>query len=232
MDVKKITNICNMNELNSLKDLSKDLMNLFEEASSSFADVVLKCESFTIPAHKNILSARSPVFATMFKNDMRESQEKAVDISDIGISVLRTVLVYIYTGNADDLTISNAPDLLFAADKYQLMILKKVCSEYLKDNANDKNVLNLLVLEHLYDQDLKDFAINFICNKVAEFSILENTEEWKRLHKEQSTLAMEVLISLVKARDKKLKNVIHLKTSDSARHNTNYVCMSNYGKFC
>ncbi|GFR02798.1 hypothetical protein TNCT_457181 [Trichonephila clavata] len=70
------TDIRNISEQNSLKDLSKDLMNLFGEASSSFAGVVFKCESFTITAHKNMLAVRSPVFSSMYKNEMRERKKK------------------------------------------------------------------------------------------------------------------------------------------------------------
>ncbi|GFT58240.1 speckle-type POZ protein B [Nephila pilipes] len=142
------------NELNSLKNLSEDLMLLFDEASSFFfADVVLKCESFSIPAHKSILSARSPVFSAMFKTEMRESRDKSVDIDDMDISVLRIMLMYIYTGNTDGLTMSNAHDLLFAADKYQLIALKKACSEYMKRNAEVQNIMKLLMLGDLYDRD-------------------------------------------------------------------------------
>ncbi|GFY45129.1 speckle-type POZ protein-like B [Trichonephila inaurata madagascariensis] len=204
----KVTNVNPMNEFNSLKDLSTDLMHLFDEASSLFADVELKCGSFTIPAHKGILAARSPVFSAMFKNKMRESRERTVDITDIDFWVLRTMLVYIYTGNTDDITMSSVQDLLYAADKYQLTRLKNICSEYLKSNVTDQNVLYVLVLGDFFDQKLKDFAIKFICNKVAEFSILETTQEWKRLRKERAELAMEVLVSLVKARDKKLRHLM------------------------
>ncbi|GFR02800.1 speckle-type POZ protein [Trichonephila clavata] len=177
----------------SLENLSEDLMHLLDEASSSFSDVVLKCQFLTIPAHKNILSARSPVFSAMFKNEMREKQENVVEISDLDFSTLRTMLFYIYTGNTDDLTKSNVQDILYAADKYQLAGLKDICYEHSKSTASDENVLNILVLGDMHDQDLKDFAMNFICNKVARFSLLENTEEWKRLQMEKSSLAFEVL---------------------------------------
>ncbi|PRD23624.1 UNVERIFIED_CONTAM: Tdpoz3 [Trichonephila clavipes] len=166
-------------------------MHLFDETSSSFADVELKCGLFTIPAHKGILAARSPVFYAMFKNEMRESWKVTVDMSDVSIWTLRTMLIYIYTGNTENLTMSNAQDILYAADKYRLTKLKNICSEYLKSNVNDQNVLNLLEFGDFLDQELKEFAMNFICNKVAEFSILENTQEWKRLRKEQTELAME-----------------------------------------
>ncbi|GFY65537.1 hypothetical protein TNIN_216811 [Trichonephila inaurata madagascariensis] len=111
------------------------------------------------------------------------------------------MLIYIYTGNIDDLTTSNTENLLYAADKYQLMGLKKVCFQHLKSTVSDKNVLNVLVLGDIYDHDLKDFAMNYICNKVTKFSLMENTEEWKRLLIDKSELAIEVLISLVKVRE-------------------------------
>ncbi|GFY77202.1 hypothetical protein TNIN_496171 [Trichonephila inaurata madagascariensis] len=183
-----------MNDFNSLNNLSTDLMHLFENAS--LADVELKCESFTIPVHKFILAARSPVFSEMFKNEMTESRKKTVDITDIGFSVLRTMLVYIYTGRINDLTMSNAQDLLYAAHKYQLTSLKNICSEYLKNNMNDQNVLKLLEFGNCFDQNLKDFAMSFIYNK-ADFSILEKTQEWQRFRKEQTELAMEV-VSLIR----------------------------------
>ncbi|GFY65538.1 TD and POZ domain-containing protein 3 [Trichonephila inaurata madagascariensis] len=194
-----------MAQFNAQEDLSKDLMHLYDEAPFSFADVVLKCESFTINAHKCILSARSPVFSTMFKNEMRESQENVVEISDLDILTLRTMLIYIYTGNVDDLSMSNTQNLLYAAVKYQLMGLKKMCIAHLKSTVSNQNVLNVLVLGDIYDQDLKNFALNFICNKVSTFSLLEITEKWKHLQMEKSALACEVLISLVTALEEKVR---------------------------
>ncbi|GFY77201.1 speckle-type POZ protein A [Trichonephila inaurata madagascariensis] len=190
-----------MSQFNLLRDFTLDLVHLFDETSSSEVDVDLKCGPYTIPAHKGILASRSPVFSAMFKNEMRESRETTVYITDISISTLRTMLAYIYTGRTNDLTMSNAQDLLYAAHKYQLVRLKNICSEFLKNNMNDQNVLRLLEFGNCFDRDLKDFAMSFIYNKVEEFSILEKTQEWQRFRKEQTELAMEV-VSLI--RDKNL----------------------------
>ncbi|GFV11939.1 hypothetical protein TNCV_2430141 [Trichonephila clavipes] len=93
---------------------------------------------------------------------MRQSWKVTVDMSDVSISTLRTMLAYIYTGKIDDLTMSMLKDLLCAADKYQLTRLKNICSEYLKSNINDQNVLSLLEFGNSSDRDLKDFAMSFI----------------------------------------------------------------------
>ncbi|GBM77496.1 hypothetical protein AVEN_226398-1 [Araneus ventricosus] len=79
----------------SLVQLSDDFERLLDPQTSCFSDVNLKCGSASIPAHKLILSARSPVFAAMFKNPMKETHKNEVDITDIDASVLQAMT----TGN-------------------------------------------------------------------------------------------------------------------------------------
>ncbi|CAL1285697.1 unnamed protein product [Larinioides sclopetarius] len=126
-------------QLKSLEELSKDLERVLSE-SSRFADVTLKCGGASIPAHKIILSARSPVFAAMFVNPMKESLRNEVDITDIHESALRDLLKYVYTGKTCDLTDSSAAELLNAADKYQIQDLKAVCVDFLKNTVSLQNV--------------------------------------------------------------------------------------------
>ncbi|GIY40626.1 speckle-type POZ protein-like B [Caerostris extrusa] len=109
----------------SLMELSNDFLHLLDQGVSSFADVNLKCGSVTVPAHKNILAARSPVFAAMFATEMRENLTNVVDITDLEVSALRNMLTFMYSGRIENLTAASAGDLLFAADKYQLQGLKQ-----------------------------------------------------------------------------------------------------------
>ncbi|GFT05880.1 speckle-type POZ protein-like B [Nephila pilipes] len=185
-----------------LNELSNDLSRLLDPKTASFVDVHLKCGSVAIPAHKNILSMRSPVFSAMFSSEMKESRKNEVDITDVDVPVLRMMLKYVYTGKVENLTVSSAGDLLFAADKYQLKGLKTRCSDYLKSTVSIQNVLGILSLGDLLDPDLKMFAMDFICEKCDEFPALEKTKEWKNLQKEKSSLAFEVLTSLVKSKGK------------------------------
>ncbi|GBM38726.1 Speckle-type POZ protein-like B [Araneus ventricosus] len=179
-------------QMKSLGELSKDFERLLEPESSRFADVTLKCSGVSIPAHKIILSARSPVFAAMFANPMKESRENEVDITDVDVSVLRALLVYMYTGKTSDLTSTSAADLLLAAEKYQLRDLKTVCSHYMMLTVSFQNVWSLLVLGDLLSEDLKSFAVDYICNTCGEMSVSEGTEEWKALLIEKPDLALKV----------------------------------------
>ncbi|XP_055950859.1 speckle-type POZ protein B-like [Argiope bruennichi] len=165
-----------------------------------------------MPAHKNILCARSPVFAAMFLSPMKESVTNEVDIVDISPSVLRDMLTFIYTGKSRNMTVSSAGDLLFVAEKYQIQYLKTVCCSYMKSNISVENAMKIFMLGDMYDQDLKVFALQFICTKFNEFSDLEQLEDWKLLLKEKHSLAVELLISLIKARDKKIKGYKKIQT--------------------
>ncbi|KAF8773686.1 Speckle-type POZ protein-like A like protein [Argiope bruennichi] len=192
-------------QFESLLDLSNDFERLLDSGATYFPDVNLNCGTVSLPAHKSILSARSPVFAAMFTSQMKENRENKVSITDISPNVLKNMLIYIYTGKTGELSVQSAGDLLFAADKYELLDLKKVCCFHLKSHLSVENVLNTLVLGYLHDADLKAFAMDFICNYCEEFQTLEKTAEWKNLRQKRPDLVMDVLTSLVKAKDQKLK---------------------------
>ena len=67
--------------------------------SGKYSDIVLVVEGTKFLAHKNLLSAQSPVFAAMFDHDnTKEVREGKVDIVDVPKDVFQLLLNYIYTG--------------------------------------------------------------------------------------------------------------------------------------
>ena len=71
-----------------------------------------------IGGHVNALSIRSPVFAAMFENDMKESKTGRVIIQDICPKVFKQLLQFIYSGLVyEPLTENTAQSLYVAADK-------------------------------------------------------------------------------------------------------------------
>ena len=79
-------------------DLKTNLTTLLRGGDHS--DVTLVAGGREFQAHKNILSARSPVFAKMFKHEMSESILNRVTITDIAPDTMEELLSYIYTGDA------------------------------------------------------------------------------------------------------------------------------------
>ncbi|GFY73742.1 speckle-type POZ protein-like B [Trichonephila inaurata madagascariensis] len=182
----------------SLFELSDDFGHLLK--IQSLSDVDIKCGGIIIPAHKSILSARSPIFATMIHNNqMREVIEM-----DIDASVLKIMLLHMYTGKMGYSTVSQALDVLVAADKYQLFGLKKACCNFLKEMVSIDNSIQILTVGYMVAPDLKGFVMDFLCKK-CEFSVLQESEHWKMLERTHCSLSLEVLTTVVRDREQKMK---------------------------
>ncbi|GBL85115.1 Speckle-type POZ protein-like B [Araneus ventricosus] len=190
-------------DYSSLRRLSNDMEKLLEK--SLLADVSLKCGAVSIPAHKSILSARSPVFEAMFSCPMKEAMENEVVIEGIEAQVLRAMLKYMYTGKTGDLTPSFATNLLFIANKYQIACLEFACITYLMRNMSMKNVEFVLGIGDLISPDLKNFAIDFVCKKCTDYSALEKRKDWIDLKNNNPALALEIFSAVVKFQEQKLK---------------------------
>ncbi|GBL76118.1 TD and POZ domain-containing protein 3 [Araneus ventricosus] len=171
----------------SKRILNDDLKSLFHD--KIFSDIKLKTCTKTFPAHKNILSARSPVFKAMFSNNMKEKFNECVEIEDMDSDTVFRMLHYVYTAEIQDLQWENACDLYRAADKYEILALRDECSAYLKSNLRPNNACEVLILADLHqDEDLKASVQEFIFNH----DVL-NSEEWKQLMKTYVKLAADTM---------------------------------------
>ena len=93
MDQEKI-NFTKYSYLESLSDMMKNLIK-----SSDFADVTLVCEDKKqIKAHRNILSACSPVFKDILEID--KSFSSIIYLRGVMSSNLQSILEYVYLGEA------------------------------------------------------------------------------------------------------------------------------------
>lgn len=96
-----------------------------------------------IPAHKLMLSIRSPVFEAMFYGDLAETAPE-VKIEDIAGSLFTKVLKYIYTDKIDDINGDNVTKILYMSTKYQIKQLTSVCEKYLNEAVDIDNVCTIL----------------------------------------------------------------------------------------
>ncbi|GFY56065.1 TD and POZ domain-containing protein 3 [Trichonephila inaurata madagascariensis] len=114
--------------LDSTRILKEDLESSYKD--NLLCDTKLKTKTGLFNCHKNILSARSPVFKAMFTNDMREKNSDCVDIEDLDDDTVHRLLLYIYTATVQDLQWDSACNLYAAADKYEILSLKSECSSF------------------------------------------------------------------------------------------------------
>ncbi len=90
-----------------------------------FTDVELLVGDQSFPAHRFVLSARSPVFAAMFNSGMAETQTGQVRIEDVDPNIFRLFLEFLYTGPLK--SFEETEQLFTLADKYQVETLMTLC---------------------------------------------------------------------------------------------------------
>ena len=186
-----------------LQDLSDDFGKAFSESDCS--DLHLVCGGKVFNCHEFVLSARSPVFRAMFHHDMTESKTKNIIISDFSPDVIVKMLQFIYSGRVvlDEQSELNG-ELLKAADKYELGMLKKVCEDKLCDAMDLKDsVRNLILGEMVGARKLMKSALQHLASNMS--SVID-TEEWKSCAKHHPALVTEVMRVIVDKRGVKRKN--------------------------
>ena len=151
-------------------------------------------------AHESVLVARSPVFAKMFEHNLQESATSSITVSDIRPEVFKEALSFIYTNQVPHLN-TMAPQLLYAAEKYQLDDLKARCEQFLSYNLQVSNAIETLQLAQAYNaSQLKDNASRFILEFIDE---VRESKDWEII--ESSSDVMATLLSRVEPAAKRPK---------------------------
>ncbi|XP_055953749.1 uncharacterized protein LOC129989320 [Argiope bruennichi] len=170
-------------------NLKKALRNLYKD--KTYSDITLKAGNESFQVHKNILSARSPMFKAMFSSDMMEKERSIIDLPDLDGITLHRMLLYIYTDFLEDLPWDEAFDLFRAADEYGLVDLKKRCSAIMKNSLNKTSVCDVLYVADMHhDEALILAAKDFIFEKRLE---LLDSKEWELFKRNNEQLASEIL---------------------------------------
>lgn len=113
-------------------------------------------------AHKFVLSAGSPVFSAMLKNDMKMKRDDSLKIKEISYEALKEMLHFLYSGKIE-INYETVSDILAAAEKYQIGHLKQRCKEFLVKNLTCEHAVMTLKLSKLYDMtDIQDQVNAFV----------------------------------------------------------------------
>ncbi|XP_045032566.1 uncharacterized protein LOC116926900 isoform X2 [Daphnia magna] len=176
----------NMGEKKALKQVT----DLYVEQIYCDVQFSLRGEQ-QIGSHRNILAARSPVFAAMFQHDMKEATTGQVHMEDSEPDVFKQLLHYIYSGRiSTPLTDAMAQSLFVVADKYEIQDLKEECVIFLLTCLRMDNVVGLLVWSYLYSvEELKEVTLTFMAHHGKEICLLKDWEELAKNYPELSVLA-------------------------------------------
>lgn len=189
---ENISGPCGERQLDqSVFTLSDDFGALLE--NSKLSDVTLSVGKKDFFVHKVILAARSPVFAAMFDHQLEESKQNRVIIEDVEYSVLKEMLVYMYTGRSPKIE-KMADGLLAVADKYDMSELKAMCEDVLGSVLTADSAAFLLVFADMHNaKQLKSTVIHFINTHAKD---VMQTTAWKNMISQHTHLLAEVYEAL------------------------------------
>ncbi|KAH3786763.1 BTB/POZ domain-containing protein 6-B-like [Dreissena polymorpha] len=128
----------------------------------------------SLPAHKFILSMRSPVFEEMFYGLDSGKQESEIIVRDIRATTFRIILRYMYTDSVefDGNTVLH---VLYAAKKYQLSPLIEECESFLQTAIDVNNVCSMFNQAAFYEMDiLQTKCLDFICMNANDVFITDD----------------------------------------------------------
>lgn len=127
-----------------------------------------------IGAHRDILSARSSVFAAMFNHDMQESKSGEINIQDFEKDIFYELLHFIYSGRTSvPLTEIMARLLLAAADKYDVQELKDECANFLLPHVIESTAQKMFEMADAFNVDnLKDECERILLLDIQMINVL------------------------------------------------------------
>ena len=150
-----------------LKDEAATSKNIPERLFSDFT--ILSLEGKEFPCHRYILSSQSTVMLAMLTTNMKEKQEKQVDLK-YSEGVVAHFVEYFYSGKVPRKILeSNLVSFLELAGQYDLAPLKLLTEEAAIGMLSAENMLDLYALADLYAAEK--------LKKAAEFFVKKNREE-------------------------------------------------------
>ena len=190
--VEKLRNFVEPFEKPPNSDLADQMTQLFE--SMDHSDITFTVQGKEFHPHKAILACRSPMFAAMFQNEMREKSSNRANIVDMDPDTFQAILRFIYTGQVD-LNLENCETMLQASNFCLIEQLKWKCESFMAKHLKMNNCCDVLALAEVHAaKNLKKAALNFVCVSAAE---VMKTDGWKKMRNKHHSLVSEVLEHLL-----------------------------------
>ncbi|OXA53351.1 BTB/POZ domain-containing protein At1g55760-like [Folsomia candida] len=135
--------------------------------SGDLSDVMLVCgDNAEFPAHRFLLSGKSPVFRKMFQDEGKGAKEGRIILEDISAPALKEFLRFLYCGRVLRWGNPLFQELFKFAEKFEVQMLKNVCERNLIDGLGVNNAAEMYRLGEMHngvvlqEQALKIIAKN------------------------------------------------------------------------
>ena len=92
----------------------------------------------SVSGHRAIVAAGSPVFHAMLYGNMKESNEKEIELSLVDTETLKVLLTFMYTGKIE-IDSENCLSVLEAAHYFNVAVLEDKCSDFIATSLDIEN---------------------------------------------------------------------------------------------
>jgi len=157
----------------------------------SDVELVSCIDDSSYPAHRLILSARSPVFRAMFCHDMQETRTGRV-LVEASSSALNQLLSFIYTDEISDLKQEEEKEQTLTevfemGARYELPRLQSLAEKQMQETLTIDNVAQRLVLAVRHSSKLLEGpCMSMVRNNISE---VMKTDGWKLIANDSTVMA-------------------------------------------
>lgn len=150
------------------------------------------------PAHRAILQARSPVFASTYRHDTKEKATGIIDIDDCEPFSFSDFLCFLYCGDRDIISVENAFSLFTVGDKYGVQDLMTQCVEFMKENLSVETFCDTVAVALLHSEtELITLATDFFTKHALEIA---KSAKWQSFSASNPTQSNELFIKALAAK--------------------------------
>ncbi|KAJ4759885.1 BTB/POZ and MATH domain-containing protein 2 [Rhynchospora pubera] len=186
-------------------NLHQHLAKLLE--SGEMADVTFEVEEESFNAHRIVLAARSPVFKQLLGQNGESDTRSRVRIEDVKPPVFKALLRYVYTeelpsdgdeGDADKGLTNLDQQMLVAADKYAIQMLKFIYEENLCNKVSLNTVASTFELAEKYNCNrLKAACLEFAAQPETLIALMQTHAKISEGSEQQNTISLTGLPDLL-----------------------------------
>lgn len=160
-----------------ISDMEKAINN------PEYSDIIFLIEKQSIYCHKSIL-CQHEYFRGMFINNLKESQQKKIEMNVVPYDIFRLILDYIYTFQIKETNPDFIVELFQATDLFLIEGLKHYCENLLCSYITHENVCQLFQLANTYKslflkEECFDYIILYYEKLKETFSFLELPQNLK-----------------------------------------------------
>ncbi|XP_067943792.1 kelch-like protein 8 isoform X2 [Watersipora subatra] len=160
----------NFKTLDVSAKLFKDNFTALNEfrLKGEMCDLELKVGTRLFRCHRVVLSCTSRYFRSMFTSQMRESRSSSVELKDLDVTAVDSLLQFAYTGRLT-ITIDSAQALLHASSFLQFDLVAQACSDFMKQQLHPSNCLEIKKFAEQHGHtDLEELANSYISDHFNE----------------------------------------------------------------